>query len=159
VRAGRNARDAGNPVAHAFRATARRIGSDMGVCESLASRLRDCMVEPRCGRQRADGEGDNSRMLCSLSSPCLAVCGLIPLSRAKESCGHAHGWYGERSVGPWNWRRHSLRARLARPHTGAHDVEAPDTASALRAEAVRVRGGRARAPESSARAPKTPRRR
>ena len=54
-----------------------------------------------------------------------------PLSRAKESYGHAHGWYGERFLGPWNRRRHSHRALLARPHTRAHDKQRHLTASTL----------------------------
>jgi hypothetical protein len=125
ARAGRNAGTDADRVERALQALRTHVRSEMRRnVAPVAGWHRDCVDrECTCGRTRssADVRGHNG-MLCSLSSSCLAVCGLIPLSRAKESYGHAHGWYGERSVGPWYMRRHSLRARLARPHARAHDV-------------------------------------
>ena len=129
-RAGRVVRRASRRNAPRGRALLRRIRSEMRV---LAVRFwrwhRDC--DATWARTERPRHCDRTvpqlrhQRLCSLSFSCLAVCGLIPLSRAKELHGHAHGWYGERSVGPWNRRRHSHRALLARPHTGAHEIRRP----------------------------------
>jgi hypothetical protein len=113
---------AGRPQLRRLHAFAARCGpcSDTG-----ADWHRDCDDRALSHDAGASGRRPTatSRM-CSLSFSCLAVCGLIPLSRAKESYGHAHGRHGEPPVGPWNRRRHSHRARLARPHAGAHEVTA-----------------------------------
>jgi hypothetical protein len=144
ARAGRNAGGSLGCTGSAFHAPRTRVRSEMRPEAARAGRWhRDCVDHGcTCGRARgkADG-GSHNGMLCSLSSSCLAVCGLIPLSRAKESYGHAHGWYGERFVGPWNLRRHSHRARLARPHSGAHEVPYESWLQTPRPRAPRRGGG------------------
>src|SRR5438045_3319645 len=66
LRAGRNAERGVERARGAIHAVARRSRSEMQVGTALASRLRECFVEPAPhapwmpGRQRADGEGENS---------------------------------------------------------------------------------------------------
>jgi hypothetical protein len=58
-----------------------------GACDSLST-------NPARAGNRQLNKG------CSLCDSCLACCGLIPLSRAKESYGTAHGRRGELFKGP-----------------------------------------------------------